>query len=151
MNCDEYQETLSAFLDGNSREEDAAAAFGHMAGCEECRAFLRSAIDLQHGLRAMSLPEPSATIDRRIRQIPSREKARAESWAVRLAGLLRRRFTIPVPALAGGIGLLFIALGFSFWLLTRTETVPEQKVIYVVSAPAVEVYGVRAPSPDIQH
>jgi predicted anti-sigma-YlaC factor YlaD len=151
MSCDVYQETVSAFLDGNSREEDAAAAFGHMAGCEECRRFLRSAIDLQHSLRAMPLPEPPAKVDRRIRQIPSREKARRERWPARFAGLLQRRFAIPVPALAGGAGLLAVAVGFSLWLLTQPGVVPEQKVIYVVSTPPVEVYGFRTPSAESKH
>ncbi len=150
MNCASYQETLSAFLDGNSTETDAAAAFGHLAGCEACRRFLRLAVELQHDLRAMPGPDVPARVDRRIMQIPWRERSRPGPWPARLASLLRHRFDVPGPALAGGLGLLFLVCGFSLWLLTRPSAVPEREIIYVVTAPAVEVYGVRTPSENLQ-
>lgn len=151
MNCVSYQETLSAFLDGNSTETEAADAFGHLAGCETCRRFLRLTIELQHDLRAMPGPVVPARVDRRIMQIPSRQRSRPGSWPARFASLLRHRFDVPGPALAGGLGLLFLVFGFSFWLLTRQAAVPEREIIYVVTAPAVEVYGIRTPSENTQH
>ena len=146
MNCESCQETVSAFLDGNSSGEESTRAFLHLAECDTCRRFLRSAVELQHNLRAMPAPDVPPNVDRRILRIPSREKSRTGAWPSRLATLLRHRFDVPVPALAGGVGLLFLVLGFSIWLLSRQATVPQQEIIYVVTAPAVEVYGVRTPS-----
>ncbi len=150
MNCESYQETLSAFLDGNSSEEDAASAFRHLAECDACRRFLRVAIEVQHDLRAMRPPDVPASVDRRIMHIPSRERTRQERWPVRFASLLRQRFDVPVPALAGGVGLLLFVLGFSAWLLARQPAVPEREIIYVVTTPPVEVYGIRTASENPQ-
>ncbi len=150
MNCESYQETLSAFLDGNSSEEDAANAFRHLSECDPCRQFLRVTIEVQHDLRAMVPPDVPANVDRRIMQIPSRERRRQEGWPVRFVSLLRQRFDVPVPALAGGVGLFLLVLGLSAWLLTRQPPVPEREIIYVVSAPPVEVYGIRTPSENPQ-
>jgi predicted anti-sigma-YlaC factor YlaD len=150
MSCESYQETLSAFLDGNSAEREAADAFRHLAECAVCRTFLRSAIELQHGLRAMPVPDLPTRVDRRVMQIPSREKARQRNWPARLTSLLQHRFNVPVPALAGGAGLLLVVLGFSIWLLTRQGLVPERQIIYVVSTPTVEVYGIRTTSKNSQ-
>ncbi len=146
MNCESCQETVSAFLDGNSSGVESAQAFRHLAECDTCRMFLRAAVELQHGLRAMPAPDVPPSVDRRILRIPSREKSRTDTWPARLATLLRHRFDVPVPALAGGVGLLFLVLGFSVWLLTRQAPVPQREIIYMVTAPAVEVYGVRTPS-----
>ncbi len=150
MNCESYQETVSAFLDGNSSEQEAAAAFRHLAECDACRRFLRSAVELQHTLRAMPPPDIPENVDRRIMRIPSRERSRRGAWPARLASFVQHRFDVPVPALAGGMGLLFLVLGFSIWLLARQAAVPEREIIYVVTTPTVEVYGVRNPSQDIQ-
>ncbi len=150
MNCESYQETLSAFLDGNSSEAEAANAFRHLAECDACRRFLRVAVEVQHGLRAMLPPDIPANVDRRIMRIPFRERSQRERWPARLASLLRHRFDVPVPALAGGVGLLLFVLGFSVWLLARQPVIPEREIIYVVTAPPVEVYGIRTPSENLQ-
>jgi anti-sigma factor RsiW len=150
MNCDRYQETLSAFLDGNSSEDEAANAFRHLAECENCRRFLKLAVELQHGLRAMPVPAIPAKLDRRIMRIPSRERSRQRAWPEKFVTLFQHRFDVPVPALAGGVCLLLSVLGFSLWLLTRQGAVREPEIIYVVSTPPVEVYGIRTPSGNAQ-
>jgi hypothetical protein len=99
----------------------------------------------------MPVPDLPTSVDRHIMQIPAREKARQRDWPARFASLLRHRFTVPVPALAGGASLLLVVLGFSIWLLTRQGMVPERQIIYVVSAPTVEVYGIRTASENSQH
>lgn len=150
MSCALHQETLSAFLDGNSGEREAAEAFRHLAECEECRQFLRATIELQHGLRAMAQPAIPSAVDRRILQIPSREEGGRKGWPARVVSFLQHRFTVPGPALAGGICLLLCVLGLSVWLLTRQGLVPERQIIYVVSAPPVEVYGIRSSAENSQ-
>lgn len=151
MSCESYQETLSAFLDGNTREQDAAEAFHHLAQCEDCRQFLRAVVELQHSLRAMPIPDVPPKIDRRIMRIPSQENSRRSPWPARLVSFFRKRSDVPVPALAGGALLFLCAFGISIWLLTRPALVPERQIIYVVSAPPVEVYGIRPPSANSQH
>jgi hypothetical protein len=99
----------------------------------------------------MPVPDLPTRVDRRIMQIPALEKARQRDWPTRLAAILRHRFNVPVPALAGGASLLLVALGFSIWLLTRQGLVPERQIIYVVSTPTVEVYGIRTASENSQH
>jgi predicted anti-sigma-YlaC factor YlaD len=150
MNCEEYQEALSAFLDGNSSEQEAANAFRHLAECENCRRFLKLAVELQHGLRAMPVPVIPVKLDRRIMRIPSHERSRQRRWSEKFVSLFQQRFNVPVPALAGGVCLLLSVLGFSIWLLTHQGVVPEREIIYVVSTPPVEVYGIRTSSGNSQ-
>jgi hypothetical protein len=94
----------------------------------------------------MPMPDLPTRVDRHIMQIPSRERARQRNWPARLTSLLQHPLNVPVPALAGGVGLFLVVLGFSIWLLTRQGLVPERQIIYVVSTPQVEVYGIRSSS-----
>jgi predicted anti-sigma-YlaC factor YlaD len=150
MNCESYQESLSTFIDGGASEHDATSAFQHLTECKVCRSFFRSTIELKHSLRAMPEPDIPTKVDHRILQIPAREKAWKGDWLTRLTSLLQRRLSVPLPAAAGAVSFLLIALGFSFWLLTRPGLVPQQQIIYVVSTPPVEVYGVRTLSGNAQ-
>lgn len=150
MNCESCQETLSAFIDGDASEHDAASAFQHLSECKVCRSFFTLTIDLEHSLRTMPVPDIPARVDHRVIQIPAREKAWKEDWFTRLTSLLQHRLSVPLPVVAGAVGFLLVALGFSFWLLTRPGLVPQQQIIYVVSTPPVEVYGLRTASENAQ-
>jgi predicted anti-sigma-YlaC factor YlaD len=141
MNCERVQESLSAFLDGNCGEREAEEAFAHCGTCPDCRGFLRVAILLQHDVRALPSPAVPSTLDRRVLRIPEIE--RAAGWAGRLHTALRSRMRVPIPAFAGALGLLLATLGFSIWLYLQHGIVPQQEVIYMVSTPTVEVYGIR--------
>lgn len=141
MMCERYQESLSAFLDGNCSEKEAGEAFAHCGGCPDCRGFLRAAILLAHDVRALPIPAVPAALDRRILRIPELE--RAKGWAARLRLTFGGRLHVPVPALAGAVGLLVMTLGLSVWLYVHKEPAPKQEFIYLVSTPTVEVYGVR--------
>jgi predicted anti-sigma-YlaC factor YlaD len=141
MNCDRHQESLSAFLDGNCGEREAGEAFAHCGACPECRGFLRAAILLQHDVRALPFPAVPPELDRRVLRIPDVERAIGLAGRIRLA--LSGRMHVPVPALAGALGILVAALGISVWLYVQRGNVPQQEVVYMVSAPTVEVYGIR--------
>jgi predicted anti-sigma-YlaC factor YlaD len=142
MMCERFQESLSAFLDGNCGEAEAGEAFAHCGKCPECRGFLRAAILLQHDVRALPTPAVPPALDRRVLRIPDRE--RATDWVSRFRLALTGRLHVPVPALAGALGLLVVTLGLSVWLYVHRETAPKQEFIYLVSTPTVEVYGVHA-------
>src|ERR1039458_4128407 len=54
--CDEYQECISAYVDGESNDLEASALFFHLGECAHCRKFMKSVLQLQSVLRENELP-----------------------------------------------------------------------------------------------
>jgi predicted anti-sigma-YlaC factor YlaD len=108
MRCEECREAVSARLDGEASELDAAAADAHLVGCAECRAFARSASALHRSLRvrpAEPVPDLTAAILAKVpapsgsrgRVATAREWPRYALFAVALTQLL-----LALPALLLG-------------------------------------------------
>ncbi|MEY2465024.1 MAG: hypothetical protein QOH64_3162, partial [Acidimicrobiaceae bacterium] len=105
MRCEECREAVSARLDGEASELDAAAADAHLVGCAECRAFEGSATALHRSLRvrpAEPVPDLTAAILAKVpaaagRAAPVREWPRYALFAVALTQLL-----LALPALLLG-------------------------------------------------
>jgi predicted anti-sigma-YlaC factor YlaD len=108
MRCEECREAVSARLDGEASELDAAAADAHLVGCAECRAFEGSATALHRSLRvrpAEPVPDLTAAILAKVpapsagrgRVATAREWPRYALFAVALTQLL-----LALPALLLG-------------------------------------------------
>lgn len=98
--CDEVQELISAYVDGETGSAETCAMFFHLGECAECRAFMRSVLRLQSVLRESELAV-------RI------EKNQA-------AALWKRRFAVSYPIAAA----VALALFLSSFLLSSRLTQP---------------------------
>jgi hypothetical protein len=91
--CERHQETLSAFLDGETSPAESLPALDHLLRCPACRDFYGKARALEQRLAASAPAEPAAPEDVWERIVadaaaaPARRSAVAalRSWAPRLA------------------------------------------------------------------
>ena len=61
MTCDEYQEQVSQYIDGELGDKDSGILFKHLSSCAECRSFLRSTLELRSKIHDEMLMEGKAT------------------------------------------------------------------------------------------
>ena len=124
--CDEVQELISAYVDGETGSAETSAMFFHLGECAECRAFMRSVLRLQSVLRESELAV-------RI------EKNQA-------AALWKRRFAVSYPIAAAVALALFLS---SFLLSSRLTQPPvtikstQTEYVYLTAFPPVVVVGTR--------
>ncbi|MFN7943178.1 MAG: zf-HC2 domain-containing protein [Thermoanaerobaculia bacterium] len=80
--CIAHEETLSAWLDGETTGEDAALALEHTLGCASCREFYLAARDLGRRLGATAAAPPAvpAPVWDRIRAQAGFERQTVVAW-----------------------------------------------------------------------
>ena len=91
MTCDEYQEQVSQYIDGELGDRDSGILFKHLSSCAECRLFLRSTLELRSKIHDEMLMEAQNQLQAQ----PSR---------------LTTAFTLPLVAL---LAALFLFLGIT--------------------------------------
>jgi len=91
MTCDEYQEQVSQYIDGELGDEDSGILFKHLSLCAECRSFLRSTLELRSKIHDEMLMEAQNQLQAQ----PSR---------------LTTAFTLPLAALLAAV---FLFLGIA--------------------------------------
>ncbi len=57
MTCDEYQEQVSQYIDGELGDKESGPLFKHLSTCGECRSFLRSTLELRSKIHDEMLME----------------------------------------------------------------------------------------------
>jgi len=57
MTCDEYQEQVSQYIDGELNDKNSGGLFKHLSVCGECRSFLRSTLELRSKIHDEMLME----------------------------------------------------------------------------------------------
>ena len=125
--CDEVQEQISAYIDGETGSAETSAMFFHLGECPECRAFLKSVIQLQSVLHENELPARIET-----RPAP--------------AALWKRRFAVSYPvAAAVAVFMLLSSFFMSSRLLRPPVTIKstQTEYVYLTSFPPVVVVGSR--------
>ena len=66
MSCEEFQQQISKLLDNVLDKKETPGVFTHLSGCEECREFFGSTMQIRKALqRTSSLPMPEK-IDRNV-------------------------------------------------------------------------------------
>ena len=117
--CDEYQELISAYVDGETSDPETSALFFHLGECSQCRAFMKSLLQLRSVLQEHELPAPSTSLWKRTLAV-SYPIAAAVALAVLLSGFL-----------------LFSQLTRSPITVRSTQT----EYVYLTSFPTVVVVG----------
>lgn len=151
MNCEEYQETLSSFMDGEAEPDAASAALAHLGACAGCREFFAAAMEHRTALSQAPLPDFPHALDRRIRRATKPQGLR---WRDRLpfAMLPGWRLAIPLPTLA--VVLLYVltatVLALSSLFSPAARQAKEPTFLYVRELPQVEVVATSSESPDSQ-
>lgn len=103
--CEDFSESLSAFLDGELPFPDALPAVDHMAACEACRLFYLESRELAERLASRPAPPVPAALSRRFEARASER----EAAPVRLLspGTRRRPWAV-AAAIAATVVLAFV-------------------------------------------
>ncbi|MBV1853964.1 hypothetical protein [Catellatospora tritici] len=117
--CDEVREGLSARLDGEEEGWAATSAVsldGHLAGCADCRTWLRAAEQLTRAVRLQSVEVPDLTapiLAAVAAEQTAAERARREQvhgrrqiLRIALAATALVQLLLALPALLAGVGEL---------------------------------------------
>jgi len=136
MTCEEVQAAISAYADGEIHTDEEGAMFAHIAVCPQCRAFLRSVLDLRNAIASAEPVAVPETLDGDVLAIrPGAAHAPATQRRRWLAELWMRRLSIPLPSAAlVAIALVSITI-FTLSLLMKPSEVP------LLTLPTVDVYA----------
>jgi anti-sigma factor RsiW len=127
--CEEYQEIVSAYVDGETSAEETAEIFFHLGTCDECRTFMTSLLRLDAFLQTS---EDAAT----------RRPAAAKQ------PLWKRTLVVPYPVAAAVAALLFITASlFVFQKTQPPEVISKTETAYVYVMPLPPVDVVASPLP----
>jgi anti-sigma factor RsiW len=142
MNCDRYEEQLSALMDNELADDEAKDLLLHMGGCALCRATLRSQLELRSSLREDLPPQASKELDERILiAVQSRRPGKPDRVAIP-GTFWQRRLSMRTPAVALAAVVLVIGSFFlsSLWFGWRQiSRVDATQTIYLTAVPTVEV------------
>jgi len=138
MNCEQYQEYISQFIDGELPPTAEIELFVHLGVCEQCRTFLKNVLSLSNTLTLSQQMTVPASLDQRIlNQMSSNVKQQT------LQNLFWHKGKTQYSFRAIGLAVIFSAiltsiLVSSFWHLSYQ---PQQTIVCLTPLPEVEVTG----------
>lgn len=138
MNCNEYQELVSALIDNELQESESATAFHHLGECGRCRSFMRTLLQSRSALAANTEAAVPATLDDKVLSIPLHTPT---ARRLKFSELWKEKFAVPVPALAAAFLLLIASFAASMLFLSEQQAQKgeTQKVVYVIGMQPIEV------------
>ncbi|MER7002501.1 zf-HC2 domain-containing protein [Dactylosporangium sp. NPDC000555] len=115
MECERYQEALSARLDGEDEPIEPALVDAHLAGCPACREWEREAVAVTRLVRLQPMPAAPPSAESLLAGFRSARDAGpqpAETTPARAARALpRRRLVLVLRVLLGAFGAAQFVLG----------------------------------------
>ncbi len=133
MGCNEYEEQVSQYIDGELGDEHSGTLFKHLGTCAECRSFLRSTLELRSKIHDEML------IEREMQEEIVRTKSAGS--AIRPALLGRRISLSPAVALSILVLVVMITTLVVGSVGEQTSIGSSREVVYVTSLPTIEVQG----------
>jgi anti-sigma factor RsiW len=150
MTCNDFQERLSAFTDGELSDRESAEVFTHAGTCRRCRDFLGSLVRVRSAISRLPVLQPDPGLEDRIVGLQERKETAGRSLPAGIHGLWMRNLRVPAAALAAGVALFLMTTAISLWLWLSPLT-PPREVVYVFGLPQVEVYSTRTANGENQH
>jgi predicted anti-sigma-YlaC factor YlaD len=141
MNCESYQEHISALIDHELDDERSADLFTHLGKCTDCRVFFMDVQRIQRHIAETPLPAVSPALDARVRTIRLKHGWQNLLHSVRTgAGWWQRRLQIPVPAFGMLVLMVLASIAVAITLLRQPAPyTPEKATVYIMSLSPIEV------------
>ncbi|MCL5020265.1 MAG: zf-HC2 domain-containing protein [Bacteroidetes bacterium] len=130
MNCDYFQEKLSAFLDREGSFDDVDGVLSHLYGCDECKAFITSAIKLRSLAGRDKVATPPELDDSLLREVKKR----------RIVNPLSYRLKLPVYVVSAAAVVLLV-LSFAFGYMMQADVHQREMKALMQSSPAGVLYS----------
>ncbi len=145
MNCEQYQEQISQFIDGELLPTAETELFVHLSMCEHCRTFLKNALSLRNTLALTRQIAVPVSLDKRVlaQHSLTTKKPLDQNFIWRITN---SKYSFRTIGLAIILSTLTSVLFSSFW---HNSYQPQQTIVCLTPLPEVEVTGyvVVAPSP----
>jgi anti-sigma factor RsiW len=135
MNCENYQENISQFIDGELDSASESNLFRHLGLCEHCRTFLKNILSLRNTLtvsRQMTVP---ASLDQRVLNQMS-PTVRQPMFQNLLWHKRRTHYSFRAIGLAVILSAVTSVLFSSLWY---TSQQPQRTIVCLTPLPEVEV------------
>ena len=105
MTCNEYQESASAFVDGELDEVETVGLFTHLASCGKCRTALGVMLRVRQSIATIPQPVVQPEVDARVMRIPSRyphagSRVRTVTTRLSIRGSPATNGTRPISAIS---------------------------------------------------
>jgi predicted anti-sigma-YlaC factor YlaD len=137
MNCEQFQEYISQFIDGELSSPAETELFLHLGVCEQCRTFLKNALSLRDALAHTLQVSVPASLDQEIvaqHSLTTKKPVNQNFiWHV-----TKSKYSFRAIGLAIIISVLTGVLFTSFW---HTLYQPQQTIVCLTPLPEVEVNG----------
>jgi anti-sigma factor RsiW len=107
MTHTEHQQRISLYIDNALSDKESAELFAHLAGCDECRTFMKISMRVHSHITSEELAEVPSSLDRRVLSSVGRETAEVNrsSWNT---PIWFTRVSIPLPAAASILFLIIV-------------------------------------------
>ena len=142
MNCDEFQEQLSALIDNELADGEAEGLFRHMGECVECRSALRSHMELRSDLKEDFPPLAPKELDRWILSGPlGRREGKPDRGAIP-GKFWQGRVSMRIPVATAATVMIILGSIFfsSMWFgSNHASDVRSAQTVYLTAVPTVEV------------
>lgn len=117
----EFQQRISLYIDNALNDKESSELFTHLAGCSECRTYMKISLRVRAQIANEELADVPRTLDRRVLASVYRENAalKQRTW---YSPVWFTRISIPLPAAASIVFLIIIGSLLFYPLLT-----PEQQ------------------------
>ena len=137
MNCEQYQEHISQFIDGELPSNAETELFLHLGVCEQCRTFLKNALSLRDTLAHTQQITVPVSLDQRILAQNSLATERPVNHNF-IRSVTENQYSFRAIGLAIIVSVLTGVLFTLFWY---TSYQPQQTIVCLTPLPEVEVNG----------
>ena len=133
MNCEQYQEQISQFIDGELLQRAETELFVHLGVCEHCRTFLKNALALRNTLTIARQVTVPPSLDQRVLNLLKQPIPQNLFWRKR-----ETHYSFRALGLAVIFSVLTGILVSSLWY---TFQQPQRTIVCLTPLPEVEVNG----------
>ncbi|MDP2885915.1 MAG: zf-HC2 domain-containing protein [Ignavibacteria bacterium] len=107
MTHTEHQQSISIYIDNALSDKESATLFAHLAGCDECRTFMKISMRVHSHITGEELAEVPSSLDRRVLGSVGRKTAEGKrsGWNT---PIWFTRVSIPLPAAASILFLIIV-------------------------------------------
>jgi hypothetical protein len=135
MMCEQYQEQISQFIDGELLPAAETELFMHLGVCEHCRTFLKSVLTLRNTLALSQQIEVPVSLDQHVNAFSSSAKKPILHMPGMRSGQMYSFRAIGLAVLVSIITTVSVS---SFWY-QHSQT--QQTIVCLTPLPEVEVNG----------
>jgi anti-sigma factor RsiW len=141
--CEEYQELVSAYVDGEILDDETAELFFHLGACPECRQFLSSVLRLQSFMQVTDVPDNRHAAMKQEIDAPD-----SRLVAMKQPPMWKRKLAVSYPVAAAVVALMLLSGGLYATKQTQPPAVIHQtQTEYVYLAPMDLVNVIASPLP----